>query len=76
MTNGIILHGKELPDCPLEKSDREIMHEAIDKICDAQEKPHADDVDTSRVIYREATSDGKIREIFVHAFSIIKEPKK
>ena len=74
MTNGIILHGKELPGCPLEKS--EIMHEAIDKICDAQEKPHADDVDTSRVIYREATSDGKIREIFVHAFSIIKEPKK
>lgn len=59
-------------DCPLKKSDREIMHEAIDKICDAQEKPHADDVDTSRVIYREATPDGKTREIFVHAFSIIK----
>lgn len=60
-------------ECPGQMSDREIMHKMVDKICDAQSEPDTDgNVDKTRATYREMTSDGYIREIFVHAYSIKK----
>ena len=57
-------------DCPACMSDREIMHKMIDKICDAQEQPHADDIDPTRATYSEMDSNGHVRRIFVHAYAI------
>lgn len=63
--------------CVAEMSDREIMHKMVDKICDAQSEPDTDgNVDKTRATYREVTSDGCIREIFVHAYSIKYNAKK
>lgn len=63
-------------DCPACMSDREIMHKMIDKICDAQEKPHADDIDTTRATHTEMDSNGNERRIFVHAYAITNTSEK
>lgn len=62
--------------CPACMSDREIMHKMIDKICDAQKQPHADDIDPTRATYSEMDSNGNVRRIFVHAYAITNTSEK
>lgn len=77
LDNGAVPFNGANHQCHLLMSDREIMHKMVDKICDAQSEPDTDgNVDKTRATYREMTSDGYIREIFVRAYSIKKDIKQ
>jgi hypothetical protein len=77
LDNGSVPFNGANRQCHLLMSDREIMHKMVDKICDAQSDPDTDgNVDKTRATYRGVTSDGNIRVIFVHAYSIKYNAKK